>query len=663
MLKHAQWHISSLMTVPTSLEDITLMPDFESNAAPLLATLDFVAVGGGAIKDSVGSTLHAKGISLLNHFGATELGALSPIFSPKQQPDYDWSFLKLRSDLGLQLETLEQDGDKRTCRLVGYPFSWGSKFELQDHLEANPLKPNSEVKILGRKDDLIVLATGEKLQPHILENALEQDPLVRRAIVFGNGQTEIGVLLEPRSNDFGSSEVFIEIMWPKVRKASELMDDHARVSTRNALIVKPPGRTIPLTDKGSVKRKEVYAFFESEIKAVYEKIARNNIGSSLVSLDLDSPQPALREIAQSCLPDHVKPNAWNDESDFIALGMNSLQATKFRRVLEASLRGSDHPTATTHKLPLDIIYSYPSISRLDTALRMWLEGSLSDPSTADKMQTLVSKYAYCEPPPSLESTGDFVLITGTTGNLGANMLHVMSESPRVRHIICMIRPLSDKDNSPSMDDLSARQQRALEIRGIALSSRALSKIDFLPWLPDRPNLGLREEVTQYLASNITHIFHGAWPMDFKVKVASLEPQIKAVRNLIHLGRLAHAARPHIKTRVVLASSIAVVGQYLERAKSTVVPEKPINDPRIPLPIGYAEAKWVCEKVMESAHQYSRDVEPIILRIGQLTGSSTTGYWSPKEHLPALVQASQIIGAMPDLQGVSVTLNLWMYNDH
>ena len=652
LLKHGHGRITSLMTVPTILEDITLMPDFESNAVPELAILDFVAVGGGGIKSSVGATLHSNGISLLNHFGATELGALAPIFPPKRHPDYHWSYLRLRSDLGLQLETVEQDGDTRTCKLIGYPFAWGSRFELQDQLEANPRKPDTEVKILGRKDDLIVLATGEKLLPHPLENALEQDPAVRRAIVFGNGQFEIGVLIEPRSDELGSEEAFIESIWPKVSKANELMDDHGRVSSKTAIIVKPPGKTIPLTDKGSVKRKEVYAAFESEISAVYEKIAQDDTSGSIVHIEISNLKPGLREIAQSCLPDHVKPNTWNDDNDFIALGMDSLRATKFRRVLGASLRTSDHPMTTTKDLPLDIIYSHPSVSSLTEALQKWLRGSLSESSTAEKMQELVRKYAYHQQPPSLEVMGNVVLITGTTGNLGANMLHIMSEDPHVRRVICLIRAPSDRNGDPSKGDLSVRQQKALEARGITLSSKGSLKIDFLPWLPDRENLGLSEEVTRNLVSSVTHIFHGAWPMDFRVKVQSMESQIKAVRELIHLGRLANAARPHIKTRVVLASSIAVVGRYLKHAQSIVVPEKPVDDPRIPLPIGYAEAKWVCEKVMESAHKNLHDIEPVILRIGQLTGSSTTGYWSPKEHFPTLVEASRTIGAMPDLQGVS-----------
>ena len=42
-----------------------------------------------------------------------------------------------------------------------------------------------------------MLATGEKVLPHPLERALEQHPSVRRAIVFGSGQFELGLLVEP----------------------------------------------------------------------------------------------------------------------------------------------------------------------------------------------------------------------------------------------------------------------------------------------------------------------------------------------------------------------------------------------------------------------------------------------------------------------------------
>lgn len=638
------------MTVPTILEDVTLMPDFDTNAAVELAKLDFVAVGGGGIKISVGSKLHARGVTLLNHFGATELGALAPIFQPTS--DYDWTYLRLRSDLALQLQTIEQDGNRRTCKLVGQPFAWKSNFELQDHLQANPLKPDSEVKILGRNDDLIVLATGEKVRPFPLENALELHPLVRRAVVFGNGQFEIGVLIEPISDSKTAlPNDFINTIWPDVLEANELMDSHARISAKAAILVKPTGMAIPLTDKGSVRRKEVDAVFKSQIDTVYQELAQDEATKSAVSFDLEHSKESLREIAQMCLPTYNKSGSWNDESDFVALGMDSLHATRFRRILGASLRSSGHTAFKVHELPLDIIYSHPSVSSLAGALKTLQHGSTLDSIPVEKMMVLLDRYKYHQKTPALQSKGSVIVITGSTGNLGANILHTTSGDSRVHRIICLVRPDSNRAGTSS-EVLAARQRRALEDRGIFLSKDAWSKISFLPWFPGMDNLGMTKDESHNLASQLTHIFHGAWPMDFKVKVQSLEPQIKAVRELLRLGRLAHAIRPSARPRIVLASSIAVVGQYAKKTHSFLVPESPMDDPEIPLPIGYAEAKWVCEKLVQSAFDNLDELEPTIIRIGQVSGSQSTGYWSSKEHIPALIKACQAIGAMPDLQGVS-----------
>ena len=638
------------MTVPSILEDVTLMPDFDTDAALELANLSFVACGGGGIKTSVGSKLHANGVTLLNHFGATELGALAPIFQPT--PDYDWTYLRLRTDLGLHLETVEQEGNQRICKLVGYPFAWKSKFELQDKLQANPMKIDSEVKILGRTDDLIVLATGEKVWPYPLESALELHPQVRRAVVFGNGQFEIGMLIEPISDsDSESPDQLISNIWPKIVEGNELMDSHARISSKAAILLKPAGTEIPLTDKGSVRRKEVDAVFKSQIESVYQNLAQDEATKLAVSFNLEHPEESLREIAQTCLPIYNKPGSWSDESDFVALGMDSLRATRFRRILSASLRQSGHAAFTTHELPLDIIYSHPSILSLVEALNHLQNGSNLESSSAEKMQDLLDKYAFRQKVLAPQSTGSSIVITGSTGNLGANILHTASADPCVQRIVCLIRPASDRAAS-SPEDLAARQRKALKDRGIFLSKDAWSKISFLPWMPGIENLGMTEDQFYEIATELTHIFHGAWPMDFKVKVQSLEPQINAVGELLRLARLAHSIRPNVRPRVVLASSIAVVGQYAKKTSSFIVPESAMDDPETPLPIGYAEAKWVCEKLMQSAFDYLDEVEPTIIRIGQVSGSQSTGFWSSKEHIPALIKASQAIGAMPDLQGVS-----------
>jgi hypothetical protein len=50
-------------------------------------------------------------------------------------------------------------------------------------------------------------------------------------------------------------------------------------------------------------------------------------------------------------------------------------------------------------------------------------------------------------------------------------------------------------------------------------------------------LGMSRDAHDQIASEITHIFHGAWPMNFQSKVTSFAMQIKALRDLIDLARL------------------------------------------------------------------------------------------------------------------------------
>lgn len=650
LLQAAKGEITSLMTVPTILEDITLQTNFLSHAAGELAKLDFVVVGGGGIKDAVGSKLASNGVTLLNHFGATELGALAPIFQPED--GHDWRYLRIRTDLGLRLESVESQGsdsDVSRCKLIGHPFAWEEEFELQDDLAANPEKPDSEVKILGRNDDVIILATGENVLPHPLERTLEQHCLVKRAIVFGHGQFELGLLIESLPTFGGPPEELVDEIWSTVEEANKLMDNHARISSKGAILVKPAEKDIPLTDKQSMKRKTVYKEFGQEISAVYTRLAADDISTSSVPIDLENLEESLRIIAQSCLPIYNNSEPWNDNSDFIALGMDSLQATRFRRILQASIQRSGASIPLLADLPLDIIYSNPSVNTLAKALKSWFHGSDSDLDPTKDMTNLIEKYAYAQRDSSVRGDKNIVLVTGSTGNLGANLLQGLSENQSIDGIICLIRSRSNED--ASQESLVTRQRKALEDRGIILSESAWSKINLLSWFPGADKLGLSEDNFRSLSLCVTHIFHGAWPMDFKVKVRSLEPQVKAMRDLIELARLAHVSKPSVRPRVVLASSIAVVGRYHSDLQPSIVPETPMDDARSPLPIGYAEAKWVCEKVMESAYYHLKDVEPIIVRIGQLSGSNKTGFWSPKEHFPALVRASQEIGALPDMQGV------------
>jgi thioester reductase-like protein len=259
------------------------------------------------------------------------------------------------------------------------------------------------------------------------------------------------------------------------------------------------------------------------------------------------------------------------------------------------------------------------------------------------MQSLVATYALPENKPYVSNDAlSTVLLTGTTGSLGAHMLALLGACAQVQHIFCLIRSHPDE----SREDMIRKQKEALDSRGIHHAPLLWSKTTVFSWSPGKDRLGLRSADYECIIHSVAHIFHAAWPMDFKMKLTSFEPHIKAVHDLLRLGKEIHAARPWVQPRVMLASSISVAANYQPNTPRVIVPEEPLDDPSTALPMGYAQAKWVCEQMMKSAFESSlRELVPSVVRIGQLSGSEMSGNWSVQEHFPVLVKASQSVGAM------------------
>jgi thioester reductase-like protein len=50
------------------------------------------------------------------------------------------------------------------------------------------------------------------------------------------------------------------------------------------------------------------------------------------------------------------------------------------------------------------------------------------------------------------------------------------------------------------------------------------------------------------------------------------------------------------------------------------------------------------------HRYPEYFRPMCVRLGQVAGSSKTGYWNSLEHLSFLIKSSQTLRAFPDFKG-------------
>ncbi|KAF2258971.1 putative NRPS-like enzyme [Lojkania enalia] len=614
----------SMMTVPSVLDDLSQIQG--SHAIAALCSLQFVAVGGGPLPTAVGDKLAGAGVKLINHFGATEVGALSPVFV--QTEEYDYRYIRLRQDYDYTFEAVEGAPDR--CKLTTHPFGWDTPFPIQDQLHRRPEAPNTDFKVASRTDDVIVLATGEKVLPGIMESAFAHHPECKAAIVVGQGRFEVGLLIDPRRKRSGNeAESFKTEIWQFVQSVNEKVDSHARVSSREAIIIVPAEKAVPRSDKGSVLRQDAYREFEPEINQMYEQLETSSDDTALL-LDFSNLEIAVKMIIQDKLSWKIPFDEWTVDDDLFELGMDSLQALQLRRLLNTAASKNGMGT-----LDSGFIYRNPTVVRLAKSLL----NDVSAPST-DAVEAMIQKYCpeqgasdQDNKTPS-DPAGHVVLLTGASGGLGSHLVQTLSSLPDISRVICLARPPSH--GAVETVDPSLKFRDTLAAKGISLPKGAWAKIDVMQADFAKPLLGLPPKQYEELCGQVTHIIHNGWPMDFNRQVESFEAQFQLTRDLIKVARDAHAHRRTVRPTFLFVSSIAVVGRYREEFGEWVIPEIPMPGSRCTDAFGYAQAKLVCEKMVEhTAQLYGDEVVAKYARVGQMTGPRSGGVWNPTEHFPAL----------------------------
>ncbi|PYH43665.1 putative polyketide synthase [Aspergillus saccharolyticus JOP 1030-1] len=237
-----------------------------------------------------------------------------------------------------------------------------------------------------------------------------------------------------------------------------------------------------------------------------------------------------------------------------------------------------------------------------------------------------------------------VLVTGATGSLGSHLVAHLVQLQNVSRVICL--------NRRGKKDPFQRQQRAFAERRLDLTPQEFDKLTVIETDMGEKQLGLSEKQYHFVQTSVTHIIHNAWPMNGARGLAGFDSQFQTMRNLVELARDIASVRP-TKERVgfQFISSIGTVGF---RPLVTGEPEVPEDRTVIDwvLANGYGEAKFVCERTLHhTLMKYPKRFNAMIVRPGQIAGSSLSGYWNSAEHLPALLKSAQAIKALPDFGGV------------
>ncbi|KAJ7785171.1 putative aminoadipate reductase [Mycena maculata] len=621
-----------------------------------LKTLKLLTYSGGPLASRVGDALFAEGVNLVPLYGATEFGGAS-IMKRRQEETKAGEWAWIRFSARVNVRWIPQDDGTFECQFLTVPETHQVAVEnlpdvrgysTKDLFERHPTKPDL-YRIVGRLDDVLIMANGEKTVPGPMEDIMMSSPFIRSATMFGREHNQVGVLVEPSPQfKFDPSDEkqlanFRNLIWPSIEEANENSPAFARIY-KEMILVTQPRKPVLRAPKGTVSKKATVALYNEEIEELYNTIEASGNAAN----DTEPPASWTAEDLEAWLKMHASVIADRDirgGQDLFEQGFDSLNATFLRHRIVGALKNSNdleesQVQAAVQKIPQNFIYSHPSIEQLARAIVRLAHDDSSGPDDGKAIvEEMIAKYSqgFDAPIPKsmVSSSGRaVVLLTGSTGGLGSHLLEMLLGSASVERVYAFNR----KGRTP----LSERQREAFVDR--ALNGKLLSseKLVYLEGDSSQSDLGLPANVWTTLRDSVTAIIHNAWMLDFNKTLSSFESHVKGTRNLIDLARQSPNAS-HV--RFLFTSSIASAQGWDQ--KLGVFPEELQLDANVAVGSGYGESKYISERILAAS-----GLQATSFRIGQVSGSAGNGAWSTTDWVPAIVKSSIALGNFPsDPSGV------------
>ncbi|KAJ7604455.1 hypothetical protein FB45DRAFT_850695 [Roridomyces roridus] len=518
-------------------------------------------------------------------------------------------------------------------------------FSTQDLFERHPTKPNL-YRIVGRLDDVIMMANGEKTVPGPMEDILIASPYINGVVVFGRGRNQTGVLIEPHlpfdPADAKKLGEFRNLIWPTIGEVNARTPAFSRLY-KEMIIVTQPTKPMVRAPKGTVIKKSTIEAYKTEIDTLYETIE----AASATGSDTAPPPSWTRENLEPWLVEHASTLAskplLGGTHDIFEQGFDSLNSTFLRlRIIGAvnndTTLGED-VKERSGKIPQNFVYMHPSITDLAGAVVRLIEGvevTAGPGAGVAAIEAMVKKYSaglevgIGEKAARETGSGAVVLLTGSTGGLGSHILDLLIRSPDVAHVYAY--------NRPGRVPMLQRQKEALEDRALDVGVLDSGKLVFLEGDSTKEDLGLSTDVLDELRTSLTAIIHNAWMLDFNKSLSSFEGHVKGTRHVIDLARDSNYA-----VRVLFTSSVASATGW-DQSKGAF-PEEVQLDASVAVGSGYGESKYVAERILTASGLYSTS-----FRIGQVCGSASNGSWTTTDWVPAIVKSSLALGAYPSAPG-------------
>ncbi|KAF7340998.1 Acetyl-CoA synthetase-like protein [Mycena sanguinolenta] len=640
--------VSALMAEWQSLEDIAY-----------LKTLALLIHCGGPLPSSVGDFLINQGINMVTVYGGTEFGAVTDIKVRQAERDAEeWNWIRFSDHVNIRW--VPQGEGVFECQFLTIPERHQVSVEnlpdvkgysTKDLFKRHPTKPDLyRMRVVGRLDDVITMANGEKTVPGPMEELILTCPSIDATIIFGRERSQIGVLIEPTRDyaidprDEHQLVNYRNLIWPIIEKANEIAPAYARIY-KEMILVTQPGKPLLRASKGTLLRKQSLILYEQEIEELYDAVeASGNTASNI-----EPPPSWSSQDLQAWLQTHASLVADKDirgGRDLFEQGFDSLNATFLRHRIMSALKTSGDNQAAQN-ISLNFIYAHPTIEELASAIITLVNGvviGLAQNTQADVVEKMIEKYSVglevplnCPEKIEISSSDDaVVLLTGSTGGLGSHILEILLALPSIDRVYAC--------NRKGKMSVLERQKGAFVDRALDVGLLSSDKLVCLECDTAMENLGLPLDVWTTLRDTITIIIHNAWNLDFNKTLSSFEPHVKGTRNLIDLARQSPQ-----KNRVRFLFTSSVSSAFGWDQELGPFPEELQLDANVAVGSGYGAAKYVCERILASS-----GLDATSFRIGQITGSANSGAWTTSDWIPTLVKCSITMGNFPSNSSGVVT---------
>lgn len=557
-------------------------------------------------------------------------------------------------------------------------------WRTNDHYKQHPTKPGL-FTFRGRGDDVIVLSNGEKFQPVTTESIIQGHPEIEGALVVGTGRFQPALIIEPRV-PIVDAETFIEEIWPTVQQANSEAAAHGKIF-RGKILLATPGKPFIRAGKGSIIRPKSTALYADEIEALFSN-ATGNIELGALPPAQVQTQAALKVSVgahvRSIIPS-LPEGAKGYREDFFAWGLDSVQTIELASGLRALLKPHLNPTDLS-TIAAKVVYANSTINSLSGYIGGLVGLTAEEVTTkrSARMSAMLNKYTAnlpeasnkapasngimssavetpmnqtCPTNGTSHTNGDVrangvvytngatktdrvlngptlcVLLTGSTGSLGTQLLQALITDPRVSKVVCLNRA----------EDALQRTQKGFASRNVNVD---LSKVEFHKAQFTDAQFGLGTETFNALREEVNVIIHNAWNVNFNQSLDSFEEQVGGVRNFIDWS-IKSSQRP----RIQFVSSVSSIANWAAcYPEDNIIPERSMIDVdyNVALPMGYGESKHVSERMLAIAAEQS-GVKVDVLRLGQVAGPVAPGggCWNKSEWFPSLIQTSKSLGCIPD----------------